>query len=192
MPPSPPSDVRKAVATNIGLSGSEITWQPGQDGSLGLLLRSARDSVLVDKVAKGTYYFDHSRRGSFRYLRGSTVDGRGVTLRVSGCRGIRNKRFQVIDDANSSGINFQGSWQYAGEFAACIPRNYQPKQREGCLLPSRIRRNRVHLVYQLGDDGAKPESQLMVTQRRGGHVFADDIWGIGISARPSHPAESTK
>lgn len=59
-PPSDPTDVQKKVGANMGVTGVEIEWQPSTDNNWISYYQIYRDGKMIDKVAKGTYYFDHS------------------------------------------------------------------------------------------------------------------------------------
>lgn len=59
-PPSDPGNVRKKLGTNFGVTGVELEWEPSQDNNWLSYYVIYRDGEMIDKVAKGTYYFDHS------------------------------------------------------------------------------------------------------------------------------------
>jgi hypothetical protein len=63
-PPSAPAEVRKQTAVNMGYPGVELTWKPSRDQHWLSYYEVLRDTAVVDKVAKGTYYFDHSAGAS--------------------------------------------------------------------------------------------------------------------------------
>lgn len=60
VPPSPPADVTKRLAANLGVEGIEITWSPSQDDNWISYYEIHKRGKLVGKAAKGTYFFDHS------------------------------------------------------------------------------------------------------------------------------------
>jgi hypothetical protein len=74
-PPSDPTDVTKQVATNMGVNGIELKWKPSTDNNWLSYYQIDRDGAPVAKVAKGTYYFDHS--GGAEDIR-ATYEVRGV------------------------------------------------------------------------------------------------------------------
>jgi hypothetical protein len=59
-PPSDPANVRKRVGTNFTVTGIELRWEPSTDNNWLSYYQIYRDGEMIDKVAKGTYYFDHS------------------------------------------------------------------------------------------------------------------------------------
>ena len=58
--PEPPSSLRTMRAENMGYPGVELMWKPGTDDNWVSYYEIFRDGKSIDKVAKGTYYFDHS------------------------------------------------------------------------------------------------------------------------------------
>ncbi len=75
-PPTPPADLQIHAAQNMGYPGIELTWKPGTDDNWVSYYTVLRNGVAIDKVAKGTYYFDHSAGADLhaRYEL-QTVDG---------------------------------------------------------------------------------------------------------------------
>jgi hypothetical protein len=59
-PPSDPTHVTKKVAANMGVTGIELEWKPSTDNNWLSYYQIYRDGAPLDKVGKGTYYFDHS------------------------------------------------------------------------------------------------------------------------------------
>jgi hypothetical protein len=59
-PPSPPGNVTKRLATNLGVQGIELRWSPSQDDNWISYYEVRKDAKLIGRVAKGTFFFDHS------------------------------------------------------------------------------------------------------------------------------------
>jgi Melibiase len=76
--PSDPHKVTKKLATNIGVHGVELKWIPSTDNNWLSYYQIFRDGMSIDKVAKGTYYFDHSQNADIAALyEVLAVDGDG-------------------------------------------------------------------------------------------------------------------
>jgi len=60
VPPSDPGNVKKRIGTNMGITGVELEWAPSTDNNWLSYYQIYRDGEMIDKVAKGTSYFDHS------------------------------------------------------------------------------------------------------------------------------------
>jgi hypothetical protein len=84
-PPSDPTNVMKRVATNMGVIGIELQWQPSTDNNWLSYYQIYRDEVPIDKVGKGTYYFDHSGR----------AENISATYEVQAIDGDRNNSSRV-------------------------------------------------------------------------------------------------
>jgi len=59
-PPSEPSSVTKRLGANLGVEGIELTWSPSHDDNWISYYEIHKNGALVGRVAKGTYFFDHS------------------------------------------------------------------------------------------------------------------------------------
>lgn len=59
-PPTDPTNVKKKLGTNMGITGIELEWGPSSDNNWLSYYEIYRDGEMIDKVSKGTYYFDHS------------------------------------------------------------------------------------------------------------------------------------
>jgi len=59
-PPSDPVNVKKRIATYMGVTGVELEWTASTDDNWLSYYQVYRDGVLIGKVGKGSYYFDHS------------------------------------------------------------------------------------------------------------------------------------
>ena len=58
--PSDPGSVTKRTENNMGVSGIELQWSPSTDDNWLSHYLIYRNGELIDKVARGNYYFDHS------------------------------------------------------------------------------------------------------------------------------------
>ena len=111
-PPTPPSDLAKRRAQNMGYPGVELTWKPGTDDNWISYYEIFRNGALLDKLAKGTFYFDHSAGADLAAdYEVRSVDGaRNVSEKVP-VPGPRAHPAKIVDDAPGGGIVFAGNWQ---------------------------------------------------------------------------------
>jgi hypothetical protein len=63
VPPTPPGNVTKRLATNLGVQGVELKWSPSHDDNWISYYEVRKDAKLLGRVAKGTFFFDHSESG---------------------------------------------------------------------------------------------------------------------------------
>ena len=83
-PPAAPSNIRKQAASNMGYPGVEVRWSPAHDEHWISYYEVARDGKVVDKVAKGNYYFDHSVGADLALTYSvKAVNGGGLESRAS-------------------------------------------------------------------------------------------------------------
>jgi len=108
-PPEPPRAVTIKEAVNMGFPGVELRWKPGKDDNWISYYEVFRDGKAIDKVAHGTFYFDHSAGADpAAPYAVRTVDGAGNVSPLakapsSGSRAI------VIDDTR---VAYRGQWQH--------------------------------------------------------------------------------
>ena len=91
-PPTAPVAVRKRAGENMGYPGVELTWKSGADDNWISYYEVFRDGVAIDKVAHGTFYFDHSAGADLavRY-EVRTVDASGNFSEKAAATGARGQ-----------------------------------------------------------------------------------------------------
>ena len=97
--------MQKRAAENMGYPGVELTWKPGTDNNWISYYEVFRDGVAIDKVAKGTYYFDHSAGADLAaQYEVRTVDGAGNASPPAAAAGPGGQaRPRSFDDAPDAG-----------------------------------------------------------------------------------------
>ena len=87
IPPTAPVQVTKNLGTNMGITGVELHWTASSDNNWISYYQIYRDGEPIDKVSKGTFYFDSSEPvnlGSVYQVQ--AVDGDGnVSAKVTEC-----------------------------------------------------------------------------------------------------------
>ena len=111
-PPTAPKEVIKQVGNNMGYPGVELRWEPGADNNWISFYDVYRNGEAIDRVAKGTYYFDHSAGADLaaRY-EVLTVDGANNASPKALAGGPTVRPARIADDAPSAGIAYSGTWQ---------------------------------------------------------------------------------
>jgi hypothetical protein len=107
-PPTAPTEVAQDIATQMDYSGVELHWQPGHDDNWVSYYLIYRNGHLIDKVAKGTYYFDHALGADLaaRYAV-ATVDASGNRSDIVSARSVAPQADLVVDDA-SPALKYRG------------------------------------------------------------------------------------
>jgi hypothetical protein len=115
VPPSSPANVSKRLGTNLGTQGVEVSWSPSHDDNWISYYEIHKNGQVVGKVAKGTFFFDHS--GSAR----SEVDARFEVEAVDGdgnhSQAVSAQKragdpltYEALGDFSS--VQFSGHWAY--------------------------------------------------------------------------------
>ncbi len=76
-PPTTPTGVSKNTANNLGHNGIEIIWSPSTDDHWLSYYEIYMNGIIIDKVAKGTYYFDDGNTDINANYQVKAVDGAG-------------------------------------------------------------------------------------------------------------------
>lgn len=110
--PAAPSHLTIRAAENMGYPGVELTWQPGSDDNWVSCYDIFRNGQRLDRVAKGTYYFDHSAGAdpAARY-EVATVDGAGNVSTVTSAASPSASPARIVDDPPSAALAYAGEWK---------------------------------------------------------------------------------
>jgi hypothetical protein len=123
--PGVPSAVSVKAGINMGYPGVEVAWQGATDNLWLSYYEVFRDRQSLGKVAKGTYFFDHSPAADPNARYGvRAVDGSGNVSALVEANGS-GASVVVVDDAPSQGMTYSGTWgrdsgSYADEYNGSI------------------------------------------------------------------------
>lgn len=180
--PKPPGGVIKHTADNMGYPGVELIWKPGTDDNWVSYYEVFRNGIALDKVAKGTFYFDHSA-GADQAARYEvrTVDGAGnASARVS-AEGLAPKPSQILDGAASDSMRFAGEWKHDTNLLLAHDHTLSASNQKGASVELKFDGKSVLVFSKLGAncgkvaisiDGQAPE--VVDT------YSADEIWGVCV------------
>ena len=180
-PPTPPRAVIKRIGENMGYPGVELSWKAGTDNNWVSYYEVFRDGAALDKVAKGTFYFDHSAGADpAAQYEIRTVDGAGnVSARVAAF-GAKVRAATVLDDT-SSAFQFTGDWKHEGKHLPAHAGTLSISNQTGAAVEVTFQGREILLFSKLGAncgkaavriDGGPPE--ILDT------YSADDIWGVCV------------
>lgn len=180
--PTPPSHFVKQRGQNIGYPGIELRWRAGSDNNWVSYYEILRNGVVIDKVAKGTFYFDHSCGADLAaHYEVRTVDGAGNISSAVAARGSSAKPARIVDDTDAT-LSLSPQWQrqtapaqvaHAGTITA--------SKEKGATIELSFEGRRIIWFTKLGAscgqaavsiDGNPPDTVDTYS--------ADDIWGVGI------------
>jgi hypothetical protein len=180
-PPKPPSGVAKARADNMGFPGVELKWQPGSDNNWIYYYEILRGGAPLDKVAKGTFYFDHSAGADLATTyEVRTVDGAGNVSERIPAQGPAVRPSRIIDDAPGSGISYGGDWKHLKE-EPLVAYN-------GTITASNVKGTTAELAFEgkrvlwfakLGAENGEAAVSIDGGPAEVVDTYAaDDIWGV--------------
>ncbi|MCE5200799.1 MAG: hypothetical protein ABFD54_13160 [Armatimonadota bacterium] len=183
--PTTPITATKSLGENMGYPGVELTWTPGADNNWISYYEVFRNGTYLDKIAKGTFYFDHSAGADLAAVYEiRTVDGAGNASRKVVAIGPAADSSLIIDDAVGAGVTYTGSWShqtsllpaYAGTLSSCSQAGAAAQlvfRGSEVLLFGKIANNCGKVAISI--DGGTPE--VVDTYN------ADEIYGVCIYHR---------
>ncbi|MGE5610728.1 MAG: hypothetical protein ACM359_15870 [Bacillota bacterium] len=180
-PPAPPTPLVLTAATNMGNPGVELTWKPGADDNWVSCYEVFRNGVMIDKVAKGTYYFDHSAGADIHAQYAiRTIDGAGNTSPDAVFSPAPGRPATVIDDAPGGGMAFTGPWTHTPQYPAHANTiSFTSDKTAAIDVP--IEGKRVLLFSKLGADCGKFAVRIDDGRPDIVDTFsADDICGVCV------------
>jgi hypothetical protein len=180
--PSAPTGVHVVEATNLGYPGVEVSWTAGHDERWVSYYEVLRNQVVIDKVAKGTYYFDHSAGADPGAVYGvRTVNGAGLPSPAAESEHQSGKAIKVLDDVENGGLTFSGQWQRQAGLQPAYQGTISGSAEKGASFEFEFEGTKFIWFTKLGADGGK--AQVVVDGRPQSVVdtySADDIWGVGV------------
>jgi hypothetical protein len=180
-PPSPPGEVTKRRARHMGYPGVELTWTPGTDDNWVSCYEVLRDGVALGKVAKGTFYFDHSAGAdpaADYTIR--TVDAAGNASQAVPAKGDDGPRAQVLD-ASGAGFQLTGEWRRDADAWPAHQATLVSSALAGATATFAFEGRRILVFAKLGADGGRASVSIDGGPAEIVDTFsADDIWGVCV------------
>ena len=181
-PPTAPGNVQKRTAENMGYPGIELTWKPGTDNNWISYYEILRNGVVLDRVAKGTFYFDHSAGADLAAkYEVRTVDGAGNGSAVALASGPESRPARIVDDVAGAGVTYTGSWQSQAGLQPAHAGTLSSSSQKGATATLTFEGRRVLWFSKLGGNAGKAAVSV------DGHApeivdtfSADDIWGVCV------------
>jgi len=161
VPPGLPSQVLKRVGTNMDYIGVEVSWNPATDNNWVSYYEILRNGQTIDKVAKGTYYFDHSAGADLaaRY-EVRTVDGSGNVSPNALAQGGSGTPSLVVDDASNE-LKYAGKgWKHEEKVEAVYGGTQSSSREPGDAVEFTFHGNRFAWYGRLGAAMGKADVQV--------------------------------
>ncbi len=151
-PPSAPGNLVTSFATNMSYIGVELSWTPASDDNWISHYEIYRDGKPIDKVAKGTYYFDHSAGADLgaRY-EVAAVDGSGNISEKIQAKGTEVSPAAVLDDASDL-LKYSGTgWKHDDNVWEVFNGTQSVTSQAGDAVELTFEGNRVAWYGRVGD-----------------------------------------
>jgi hypothetical protein len=185
-PPVSPTNVRLQAASNMGYPGIELRWSPAHDEHWVSYYEIARNGKVIDIVAKGTYYFDHSAGADLAAAYSvSAVNGGGLKSDEAAAMSATKPRPAVILDDQDSGLSFSGKWQQETNLQPAYQGTMASSDEEGASVQFTTRGSKftwfTRLCAECGTSQISIDDNVVATVDT---YSADDIFGVGIYSSP--------
>jgi hypothetical protein len=183
-PPTAPSSVTKRPAQNMGYPGVELAWKPGSDNNWVSYYEVFRDDESLDRVAKGTFYFDHSVGADpAAEYEVCTVDGDGNASDRIPAKGPSAKPALTVDDI-SSDLKYTGEWEHQSGLQPAHGGTISLSNQKGASVELAFEGRTVLWFSKLGADCGKASVSIDGGPAETVDTYsADDIWGICVFAK---------
>ena len=182
-PPAPPRRVSIRRAKNMGYPGVEVSWKPGSDDRWLSHHLVYRDGQMIDKVAKGTFYFDHSLGAdpAAEYAI-AAVDGSGNVSSVATAPPSTTDRLEIRDDISQS-IDLTGSWKRSSKSPWAHAKTLTSAKAAGDRLQFSFTGRRLVWFTKLGPECGICQIEVDGQQTKVDTYSADEMWGIAVWKR---------
>jgi hypothetical protein len=181
-PPTAPGKVQKQAAENMGYPGIELTWKPGTDNNWISYYEVFRNGMALDRVAKGTYYFDHSAGADLAAkYEVRTVDGAGNASASALAAGGAARPARIVDGAPGPDLQYTGSWQSQSGLQPAYAGTLTTSKEKGATVSIAFDGKRILWFSKLGADAGTAAVSVDGGSAEIVDTYsADDIWGVCV------------
>jgi hypothetical protein len=181
-PPTAPGEADKRPAENMGYPGIELTWKPASDDNWISYYEIFRNGAAIDKVAKGTYYFDHSAGADLAAnYEIRAVDGAGNASARAAAAGAAAPPARIVDDAPGAGVEYAGRWQREAGLQPAHAGTLSVSSEKGATAALVFEGKRVLWFAKLGASGGQAAVSIDGSPPATVDTYsADDIWGVCV------------
>ncbi|MCL5098316.1 MAG: hypothetical protein M1608_12480 [Candidatus Omnitrophica bacterium] len=181
-PPTAPTRATKRWAENMGYPGLELSWKKARTTTGISYYDVYRGGVYLDRVAKGTYYFDHSAGADLAAdYEICAVDGAGNASAKTVATGPIARLSSIFDDAAGGGISFTGEWQRQSQLEPAYCGTIAFAKEKGATAELTFQGKKILWFAKLGDDCGKAQVSIDDVPVEVVDTYsADDIWGACV------------
>ncbi len=180
--PAAPSHVTKKPGRFMGYPGVELNWEAGRDNNWISNYLIIRDGWIIDKLAKGTFYFDHSAGADVAAAyEVCTVDGAGRTSEKVAAQGPKLPPARIFDDSVEPAVTLSGDWQRQSNLQPAYRATVSFSANRGDGLELAFEGRRALWFSKLGADCGKAAVSIDGSDPQVVDTYsADDIWGVCV------------
>lgn len=190
--PSIPGKAAKSISTNMGYPGVSIKWSAAKDNNWVSYYAIYRDGIMIDKLAKGTFYFDHSAGADIAAVYEiEAVDGAGNTSEKRIATGPSAIRSIVYDDIDHT-VQYAGNWQKQTKLYPAYKGTISGSNEKGAFVEFSFEGRGIMWFSKLGDNCGNAAVTIDGTAAEMVDTFAaDNIWGVCVFQRQLSPGKHT-
>ena len=182
-PPTRPERVTIGQGKNMGYPGVELTWKAGSDDRWLSHYLIYRNGQLIDKLAKGTFYFDHALGADLAADYGvAAVDGSGNVSPVATAPRKTDSQLKIYDDAHEA-IHFTGQWNQAQKDHWAHNHTMSSSRQAGDSLQFEFTGQHLTWFTKLGPECGISRIEIDGQTSTVDTYSADEIWGIAAWQR---------
>jgi hypothetical protein len=190
--PSIPGKASKTISSNMGYPGVNIKWSAAKDNNWISYYAVYRDGIMIDKVAKGTFYFDHSAGADLAAVyEVSAVDGAGNTSEKRIATGVSADRSFVYDNTDHA-VKYTGVWDKQTKLLPAYKGTITGSNDKGAYIEFTFEGSNFMWYTKLGDTCGKAAVTIDGIESDKVDTFAaDDIWGVCVFQKKLNPGKHT-
>ncbi|MHB0997943.1 MAG: alpha-amylase family protein [Armatimonadota bacterium] len=189
--PTAPTNVTKRNGTNMGYIGVEIAWKPGKDNNWISYYEIIRDGIVIDKLAKGSFYFDHSAGADLAVVyEVRAVDGAGNKSNKAIADGQVALRSIIYNDQMNSSVIYNGTWNKQSDLLPAYEGTISSSNENGSYVELAFEGNKVMWFTKLGPECGKATISIDGNPAETVDTYAaDDVWGVCMYNKSLEPGK---
>ena len=165
----------------MGNPGVELQWSPGTDNNWISCYEILRNGQPIDKLAKGTFYFDHSAGADLAACyQVRAVDGAGNLSPPTQAVGPSGPRPTVFDDVDPA-LEYHGVWKHQYGLQPAHAETISSARDRGAALELAFEGQRILWFSKLGDNCGRAEVRIDGGSPQIVDTYcSDDVWGVCV------------
>jgi hypothetical protein len=164
----------------MGYPGVELAWKAGSDNNWISYYEVFRNGTALDKVSKGTFYFDHSAGADLAaHYEICTVDGAGNASGKTSAQGSAGRPATILDDAPGCGFKYSGEWDHQKNLLLAHAQTLSVSSQKGATAELQLEGKRVMLFTRLSANGGKAKVTIDGGAPEVIDTYSgDEVWGV--------------